>query len=274
MLLLLLAHKTDQLQRVKEGLSFIVHPILVLVDLPAKAYDWLNENTSGRATILEENRVLKSEALILKAKLQKLDSIEKENTRLHSLLESSFKIGEQFISASLIDVNLNPNMQQIIIDKGLRFDLHLGQAALNEDGVIGQIIEVRPQTSTILLITDPNHATPVEINRTGLRTIATGNGAQNTLNLPYLPHNTDIKTGDLLITSGLGGVFPKGYPVAIVSILKSSPGEAFMQAEATSIAKIDSTRELLLVWSNQEPISLIKNPIVNTQPSPVGSDAR
>jgi|TARA_R110002074_G_scaffold54746_1_gene136313 rod shape-determining protein MreC len=273
-LLLLLAHKTDQLQRVKEGLSFIVHPILVLVDLPAKAYDWLNENTSGRTTILEENRVLKSKALILKAKLQKLDSIEKENTRLHSLLESSFKIGEQFISASLIDVNLNPNMQQIIIDKGLRFDLHLGQAALNEDGVIGQIIEVRPQTSTILLITDPNHATPVEINRTGLRTIATGNGAKNTLNLPYLPHNTDIKTGDLLITSGLGGVFPKGYPVAIVSTLKSSPGEAFMQAEATSIAKVDSTRELLLVWSNQEPISLIKNPVVNTQPSPVDSDAR
>lgn len=251
-----------------------MHPILVLVDLPAKAYDWLNENTSGRAAILEENRVLKSAALVLKARLQKLDAIEKENTRLHSLLESSFKIGEQFISASLIKVNLNPNTQQIVIDKGHRFDLYLGQVALNEAGVIGQVIEVRPQSSTIMLITDPNHAIPVEINRTGLRTIATGNGAQNTLNLPYLPHNTDIKTGDLLITSGLGGVFPKGYPVAIVSTLTTLEGEAFMLAEATTIAKIDSTQDILLVWSNQEPIPLIETPSVDTQPAPVDFDAR
>ncbi|MEH6504605.1 MAG: rod shape-determining protein MreC [Cycloclasticus sp.] len=273
-LLLLLAQKTDYLQRVKDGLSLVVHPILVIVDLPAKTYDWLTENTRGRAAVLEENRELKSEALILKAKLQKFNAIEKENTRLHSLLESSFKIGEQFISASLIKVNLNPNTQQVVIDKGHRFDLHLGQPALNEDGVIGQIIEVRPQTSSIILITDPNHAIPVEINRTGLRTIATGNGSKNTINLPYLPHNADIKSGDLLTSSGLGGVFPKGYPVATVSKLTPLQGEAFMQAEATTIAKIDNTRELLLVWSNQEPIPLTSTAAVNTQTNPASPDAR
>jgi len=256
-LLLILAQQTKQLQRVTDSLSFILHPIFVAVDAPSKAYDWLAESTIDHSTLLEAHRELTAENLILKAKLQKFEFIEKENTRLHSLLESSFKIGEQFISASLINVNLNPNTQTVVIDKGKRFNLFLSQPALNEDGVIGQIIDVKPLSSSIMLITDPNHAIPVEINRTGLRTIATGSGAQNTLLLPYLSHNTDIQIGDLLTTSGLGGVFPKGYPVATISALTPAPGEAFMRVEAKTIAKIESTHELLLVWSNQEPIPLL-----------------
>ncbi len=193
----------------------------------------------------------------MKAKLQKFEALEKENTRLHSLLESSFKLGEQFISAELINVNQNQNTQHIIIDKGSRFNLYAGQTALNEDGVIGQIIDVNPLTSSIMLITDPNHAVPIEINRTGLRTIASGSGIQNRLTLPYLPHNTDIQIGDLLTTTGLGGVFPKGYPVGIITQLTPIAGGAFMHAEAETVAKIESIRDILLVWSKQEPIPLL-----------------
>lgn len=258
-----LAYQTNQLQRFKDSLSFIVHPILVAVDAPSRAYDWLTESTIDHSTLIEAHRALSTENLILKAKLQKFEFLEKENTRLHSLLESSFKIGEQFISASLINVNLNSNTQTVVIDKGKRFSLFLSQPALNEDGVIGQIIDVKPLSSSIMLITDPNHAIPIEINRTGLRSIATGSGTQNTLLLPYLSHNTDIQVGDLLTTSGLGGVFPKGYPVAIISALTPAPGEAFMHAEAKTIAKIESTHELLLVWSNQEP-----TPLLPTEQSP------
>jgi rod shape-determining protein MreC len=252
-----LAHQTKQLTRFKDTLSFIVHPVLVAASLPENIYDWLTESTSDYAHLLEENQQLKSDALLLKAKLQKFEALETENTRLHSLLESSFKLGEQFISASLISVNQNQNTQLVVIDKGSRFNLFSGQTALNEDGVIGQIIDVRPLSSSIMLITDPNHAIPVEITRTGLRTIASGNGVQNTLTLPYLPHNVDVKVGDLLTTSGLGGVFPKGYPVATISKLTPLLGEAFMYAEATTIAKIESIRDILLVWSKQEPIPLL-----------------
>lgn len=234
-----------------------MHPIFVVVDLPSNLYNWLTESTSDHASLLEQNQTLKSEALLLNAKLQKFQALETENTRLHSLLESSFKLGEQFISASLIKVNQNPNTQHIVIDKGSRFDLYVGQTALNEDGVIGQIIDVMPLTSSVMLISDPNHAIPIEINRTGLRTIASGNGRQNTLTLPYLPHNADIAIGDLLITSGLGGVFPKGYPVATITKLAPLAGEAFMYAEAETIAKIETTRDILLVWSKQEPIPLL-----------------
>ena len=257
-----MAHQTNQLTRLKDGLSFVIHPVLVAVDLPNKLYTWLTESTSDHSELLENNRRLKSESLLLKVKLQKFEALETENTRLHSLLESSFKLGEQFISASLIKVNQNPNTTNIIIDKGSRFNLYEGQAALNEDGVLGQIINVHPLTSSIMLVTDPNHAIPIEINRTGLRTIASGNGIQNTLMLPYLPHNADIKIGDLLITSGLGGVFPKGYPVAIVTKLSPLQGEAFLHAEAQTMAKIESTRDILLVWSKQQPI-----PILSGEPS-------
>lgn len=256
--MLVLAYKTNQLNRFKDTLSFLVQPVYEVVNFPSTVSKWITQSSTDRAELLEENRLLKSEALFLKAKLQKFDAIEQENNRLHSLLESSFKIGEQFISASLINVNQNPNTQHVVIDKGRRFDLYQSQAALNEDGIIGQIIDVRPLTSSIMLITDPNHAIPIEINRTGLRTIATGNGSKNILILPYLPHNADIKTGDLLTTSGLGGVFPKGYPVGVVSKLTPLSGEAFMYAEAQTVAKIDSTHEVLLVWSKQQPISLLE----------------
>ncbi|MEW5011446.1 MAG: rod shape-determining protein MreC [Cycloclasticus sp.] len=256
-LLLLLANQTQQLKPLKDALSFVVHPIIVSTDLPSRLQHWFNEQTTERSELIAQNRTLKAEALLLKAKLQKFSALAQENTRLHSLLESSFKLGEQFIAASLIKVNQNPNKQHILIDKGSRFNLYEGQAALNDSGIIGQIIKVHPLTSSIILITDPNHAIPVEINRTGLRTIASGSGAQNTLSLPYLPHNADIKVGDLLITSGLGGVFPQGYPVARISKLQPMPGEAFIHAEAQTIAKTETTRNILLVWSKQQPIPLL-----------------
>jgi len=183
--------------------------------------------------------------------------LEKENTRLRAVLASSFKLGEQFIVASLIKVNLDPHSHRVVADKGSRFNLFKGQAVINTNGIIGQVTRVLPFSSEIMLITDLNHAIPIEINRTGLRTIAVGTGLFNQLTLPYLPHNTDIKSGDLLITSGLGGVYPKGYPVATVSSLSAAPGQAFMQAQARTTVQNESIHELLLVWSNQQPVPLI-----------------
>ncbi|PCH83386.1 MAG: rod shape-determining protein MreC [Piscirickettsiaceae bacterium] len=256
-LLLLLAKQTNQLNRFKQAISFITHPILIAVDSPANAYHWATDTFSSHAQLLAENDRLKTDSLLLKAKLQKFEAIEQENIRLQSLLGSSFKLGEQFLAASIIRTNLNPLTHQVVIDKGSRFKLYKNQAALTADGVIGQVIDVNPLSASIILLTDPNHAIPVEISRTGLRTIAVGSGNNNVLNLPYLPHNSDIRLDDLLITSGMGGLYPKGYPVARVSELAPAPGQAFMTARAITIARIETSREVLLVWSQQQPIPIL-----------------
>ena len=229
------------------------------VDSPSRAYEWVTEAFSSNSHLQEENNRLKVEERLLKAKLQKYEAIEHENIRLQSLLGSSFKLGEQFIAASIIRTNLDSLSQQVVIDKGSRFNILNGQAAINDEGIVGQVVNVNPLSASIILITDPNHAIPVEISRTGLRTIATGNGDNNALNLPYLPHNSDIQLNDLLITSGMGGLYPKGYPVAKVIELAPAPGEAFMAAKAKTVANIESSREVLLVWSQQQPLPILSN---------------
>jgi rod shape-determining protein MreC len=254
--LIFASERVEQLQWLKPTLSIITHPILLAVNAPAELYDTLNRGLSDRTTLLNKNTQLENERLLLQVKLQKLESVEKENTRLHSLLSSSFKLGEQFIVASLMRVSLDPYSHTVVVDKGSPYNLYKGQAALNSKGVVGQLTQVNAMSSTIMLITDPNHATPVEIRRTGLRTIALGNGTYNQLSLPYLPLNADIKEGDMLVTSGLGGLYPKGYPVATVAHIDETSNQAFIQVQADTVAKIESSRELLLVWSNQQPIQL------------------
>ena len=265
-MLLVFAQYTNQLERAKSALSFITHPILLAVDSPSRAYEWVTESFSSNSHLQEENDRLKAEELLLKAKLQKYEAVEHENIRLQSLLGSSFKLGEQFIAASIIRTNLDALSHQVVIDKGSRFNIHNGQAAINAEGIVGQVVDVTPLNASIILITDPNHAIPVEISRTGLRTIATGNADNNSLNLPYLPHNSDIKLNDLLITSGMGGLYPKGYPVARVSELTPAPGEAFITAKANTVANIESSREVLLVWSQQQPLPILSN-TENTLPN-------
>ena len=147
-----------------------------------------------------------------------------------------------------MSVNLDPYKHQIVINKGELNQTYPGQPLLDADGVMGQVVHVGPYTSTAVLITDTSHAIPVQVNRNGLRTIALGSGTINRLELPYLPNNSDILVGDLLITSGLGGRFPPGYPVATVSTIEQDPGQAFARITATPMAKLDRSREVLLVW--------------------------
>jgi len=264
LLMIVLDQRTTALQPVRQGLSILIHPILIAINSPFNFALESTQSIGSRATLLEENRSLKSEALILKAKLQKFEALEMENIRLHALLESSYKLGEQFIVGNLISVSLDPYQHKVTIDKGAQFGAYVGQAALDADGVIGQVTRVMPLHSEVMLITDPNHAIPVEVNRNGLRTIAVGSGQFNRLELPYLPHNANVEVGDLLISSGLGGHFPKGYPVGVISELEPAPGLPFMRASAKPAAHIESSRELLLVWSKQQPIPLSDNPVAGT----------
>jgi rod shape-determining protein MreC len=241
-------HRSDTLKPLRDLLSVFVYPIQYVVDLPDSLFHNTVKSFKGYTELLSENKKLKRQHLINNAKLLKFADLEKENIRLRSLLDSSFKLGEQVLVAELLSVNLAPYEHVVVVNKGNRFGVSKGQAVLDENGIVGQVAKALPLSSEIILITDPNHAIPLQVNRK--------------LNLPFLPNNADIVPGDLLITSGLGGVFPQGYPVAIVSSFVEQPDKPFAIIQAEPSAALNTSRELLIVWNNEQVIPLGKQELV------------
>jgi rod shape-determining protein MreC len=246
--LMTMDHRQQHIESLRAGLSMVIYPLQVIVELPGAAYGWFSETLATRRHLQEENASLRTQNLMLKAQTQKLQSLEVENIRLRELLDSSFQVGQKILVAELLSANLDPYQHQIIINKGEIDKVYQGQPLLDANGVMGQVIHVGPYTSTALLITDTSHAIPVQVNRNGIRTIAIGSGTINRLDLPYLPNNADVRPGDLLTTSGLGGKFPPGYPVAVVEAVVHDPGQTFARVTATPTARLDRSREVLLVW--------------------------
>lgn len=259
------------------SLSYLVDPLKYIVDLPSAIINHASESLGSYASLVSENASLRDEQLVRQTQLLKLDALEKENVRLRALLENSFKLGEQVLIAELLSINTAPYEHILVVNKGTNFGVHEQQPVLDANGVVGQVFRALPLTSEIMLITDPNHAIPVQINRNGLLTIAVGSGQLNQLNLPFLPSNADIRPGDLLITSGLGGTFPQGYPVAVVDEFTSQPNKPFANITATPKSLLDRNRELMIVWSHSSPVPLISKPNAAaepmTSPSPVPTPA-
>ena len=256
LILLVVDHRFHHLQQLRSALAFLTYPLHYLADLPFTASHWLGETTSSRDTLLAQNRELRDLNLHLRAELQKYESLQAENMRLRDLVDSSFKVGDRVQVAELSSVDLDPYKQQVIINRGSASGAFEGQPVLDAHAVMGQVINVTPFSSTVLLITDTSHALPVQVLRNGLRTIAVGTGRITELKLPYLPTNSDIVEGDLLVTSGLGGKFPPGYPVATVTRIDRSPDAPFSAVLAQPRAHLDRSREVLLVWTvpNQLPV--------------------
>lgn len=244
-------HRWHSLERVRGALSGILYPLQYTIDLPIRLFYWSDESLSTRQALLEKNREYEARHLENRVQLQKLDIIEKENDRLRKLLGAIPKTTERLLIAEIINVDADPYRQIILLNKGSSNGVYQGQPIIDAQGVMGQVIHVGPLSSSAMLITDVSHAIPVQVNRTGLRSIAFGSGKIDQLNLRHLPHNADIKEGDLLITSGLGGTFPANFPVAIVSKVERPGGEPFALVEAKPHAQLDESREVLLVWRNQ-----------------------
>lgn len=250
---MVLDHRFHQTQTIRSALSFVVYPLQILADLPATAGGWMSEQLVSRNVLQNRNRQLEKENLVLHSELQQLEALRAENERLRDLLGSSYKVGNRVLVAELLGVDLDPYRQQVMIDKGTTSAVFEGQVVLDANAVMGQVIHVSPLTANVLLITDPNHSLPVQVLRNGLRTIAAGSGQVNRLELPYLPNNADIEAGDLLVTSGLGKKFPAGYPVAKVIEVLTEPGKPFARVVAEPLAKLDRSREVLLVWEINLP---------------------
>jgi rod shape-determining protein MreC len=259
---LLAAEQKALLNPVRKVLSSAVYPLQQLVSSPTQFAGKLREVFSNHTTLVEENAKLHEEALLLQAKLLKFSALEQENLRLRGLLDTSFKLNEQVMIAELLSVNVVPYEHIVVVNKGSRFGVYPTQPVMDAQGVVGQVLRVTQYSAEIVMITDPNHAIPVQVNRNGLRTIAQGTGQIDKLSLPYLSSNADIQAGDLLVTSGMGGIFPQGYPVAIVTADTTQGGPA--KIAATPVAKLDRNRELLLVWSKSDPIPRVPEPAPTT----------
>jgi rod shape-determining protein MreC len=242
-------HRFRQLDVLRSTLSVAVYPLYYLASLPSNLGRLVERRLATEEELRARNARLERQNLSLQARLQQFDALQEENMRLRDLLGSSFKIGDRVLIAELLSVDLDPYRQQILINKGSTSGVFVGQPVLDASAVMGQVVRVNPLIATVLLITDASHALPVQVNRNGLRTIAAGTGVVNELELPHLPNNADIREGDLLVTSGLGGHFPAGYPVARVTEVRREPGKPFATVIATPTARLDRTREVLLVWT-------------------------
>ena len=247
--LMLLDRRDQHLGRVRQALSMVVYPVRVVVDLPFSTWANLSETFAEREAMIGENRQFRRERLETESRLQRLAALEAENARLRELLDSTARIGSRALVAEILAVDLDPYRQRFDLNRGLVDGVYVGQALIDAQGVVGQVVRVGPLTSEAVLITDADHAVPVSVNRNGVRTIAVGTGDSSRLRLPYLTNNADVMVGDLLISSGLGGVFPAGYPVGRVLDVQRRPDQAFAEILAEPVSALDRDREVLLVWN-------------------------
>lgn len=254
-------HRQGHLETVRSVLSTMVYPLQYVVNMPLQAGRWISRSVETQRVLLEENNRLREEQLVLNSRLQRFDVLVEENNRLRKLLESSVNLGdrvEKVLIAELVAVEMETFRKQIIINKGQRENIYSGQPVVDASGIMGQVVHVNPFSSTVILITDATHAMPVQINRNGLRAVAVGTGQDDMLLLENLPTNADVELGDLVISSGLGDRFPKGYPVGTISKISMEPGEAFAMVQVNPSARLEQSREVLLVWPDHH------NPAMNT----------
>ena len=250
-ILMVLDQRQNHLDTVRKAIGAAVYPLQVIVDAPFRMWEWMGEATTSRHDLRLELSRLEAEKLLTNARLQRMTALEAENARLRALLEARAQVRDEVRVAEIMSVDANPYRHNIVLDIGQREGAYDGQAIVDNAGVIGQVIEAGFATSQAMLISDPSHSLPVEVNRNGLRTIANGTGEFGRLNLPFVTNNADIRPGDLLVTSGLGGAFPAGYPVAVVENVVRIPQEPFADVTARPAASLDQVREVMLIWQAQ-----------------------
>lgn len=250
-LLMVLDKRAGTFEQVRTALSVPIVPLQYIVSWPMQMIDKLGTTVSTHDALVRENVNLKAEQLLLKAQVQRLLAIESENNQLKALMRSSTQVQGKVAVAQLMAIDTDPFVNQVILDKGSRDNLFIGQAVLDANGVMGQIIQVGPVTSRVLLINDPHSGVPVQVARNGMRAIAMGDSYTGKLRLVNVSQTADIKVGDVLMTSGLGEHYPAGYPVGQVISVVKDPGLQFTTITVEPGAHLDRSREVLLVWPNR-----------------------
>jgi rod shape-determining protein MreC len=245
--LLLIDTNTRWLLGPRNVLAVGISPIQYLASAPTRIGRMFAGVLSAEPDIKIAYENLRNEYFQLKAETLLLRTLQDENEGLRSLLDASKRLKEKITLAELINISIDRDNHTLLIGRGLRHGIYVGQAVIDDQGVIGQVTDVMPFNSSVLLITDPGHALPVQVQRTGLRAVAYGTGSLSELRVPFLNQNSDIQVGDMLLSSGLGGRFPSGYPVAKVNKVKVIQEENFLDVAALPIAQLDRSNHVLLL---------------------------
>lgn len=245
--LLIIDANTAWLNTPRNVLSVALKPIQVIASIPSGVANWVSGVTSEEPDLKIAYENLRNEYFKLKSEALLLRTLQDENAGLRALLDATERLEEKVTLAELMRVNLDRDNHRVSIRQGLSDTVYVGQAVIDDKGVIGQVTEVMPLNSVVVLITDPGHAMPVQVERNGLRTIVRGTGSLSILEVPFLNQNSDIREGDILFSSGLGGRFPNGYPVAKVIEVEVIEDQAFLKVSATPIAKLDRSNHVLLL---------------------------
>jgi len=251
--LMAMDHRGHYVQRVRSAAGHAAEPVYHVVAWPASALRNLSAQFRSSQALREENTQLSQRLLAQQGALLRLETLEEENRRLRTLFRGAESQPYEYRFAELVAVALDPFSHQVLIDRGSRDGVKVGQAVIDGLGVMGQVEDVQLHFSSVRLISDPSHALPVQINRSGLRAVAYGMGETHRLNLPNVPREADVRKGDLVVTSGLGNRFPEGYPVAVVTLINREEGQTFARVEASPLAALDRGREVLLISVAKQP---------------------
>lgn len=234
--------------QIRTYMDTAVSPFYFLANGPRQILDSVSETLASRQQLELENKGLQRELMLKNSELLMLGQFKQENARLRELLGSPLRQDEQKMVTQVISTGTDPYTDQVVIDKGSLNGVYEGQPVISDKGVVGQVVAVGKITSRVMLICDSSHALPIQVLRNDIRVIAAGNGCTEDLQLEHLPGNTDIREGDVLVTSGLGGRFPEGYPVGVVSSVKLDTQRAYTVIQARPMAGLQRLRYLLLLW--------------------------
>ncbi|WP_425501492.1 rod shape-determining protein MreC [Pseudoxanthomonas kalamensis] len=247
MVLLFMDHRGGWLAQVRSHADAATQPLWWLAGLPGRLGTRMQDDAATRSRLIDENRELRNELLIANARLTRLQTAVADNAQLRALLGAAESRGLDVQLASVLNIDLDPTRQRLVLDAGSGAGVQQGQAVIDAGGLMGQIIETTPMHSVVLLLTDPDHAVPVMVGRNGVRLVAYGSGRSDQLELLNIPANTDVKEGDVLVTSGLGGRFPPGFPVGTITDLRSDDSRTFLIGQIRPAAQLDRGRDVLLL---------------------------
>ncbi len=246
-MLIVLDHRGGWLAHTRGQASLLVQPLWVVAGWPGRVATKFYNDAGTIGQLSADNERLRNELLVNSARIARLQTLAADNARLRGLLDAADNSGLDVQLAPILDIDLDPTRQRLVVDAGGNDGVHLGQSVIDAGGLLGQIIDVQPTLATVLLVTDAAHAVPVAIERNGVRLVVYGEGRSDLLRLPSVPLSSDVKVGDKLLTSALGGRFPAGFPVGTIVTLHPDESRAFLVGEVRPAAQLDRGRDVLLL---------------------------
>ncbi|WP_394147700.1 rod shape-determining protein MreC [Shewanella atlantica] len=260
----------NRLDPVRKSVSSVLSPLQYVANVPGALLDWSAESLATRNMLAKQNKELLRQQLLMSERLQRFEHLRQENDRLRALLGSPVHMDSKKVVAEVMEVASDPYHQYVVLNHGAMSGVYVGQPVVDAQGVVGQVVQVSELTSRVLLISDATHGIPVRVTRNDVRLVAKGTGVLDELELSYVSKSTDIRVGDLLVSSGLGNRFPEGYPVARVMSVVKDDGQSYANVVAQPLAALDRIRYLLLIWPDgslpdEQDESLSKDELLNIE---------